>query len=61
MDKMGIIVMIRRGAYKFIYSEDDPCLLFDLHHDPQERFDLAQSPEHRPLFAAFLAEARANA
>ena len=29
-------MMIRRGAYKFIYSEDDPCLLFDVHNDPDD-------------------------
>ncbi|MDQ0671627.1 choline-sulfatase [Pseudomonas sp. W2I6] len=54
------LMMIRRGAYKFIYSEDDPCLLFDVHNDPHEREDLSQSPEHRPLFEAFLHEARAK-
>ncbi len=57
---IGPLMMIRRGAYKFIYSEDDPCLLFDLHNDPQEHRDLSQSLEHRALFAAFLAEARAK-
>ena len=54
------LMMIRRGAYKFIYSEDDPCLLFDVHNDPQEQEELSQSPPHRPLFDAFLAEARAK-
>ncbi len=38
------LMMICRGAYKFIYSEDDPCLLFDLHNDPREREELSQSP-----------------
>lgn len=52
------LMMIRRGAYKFIYSEQDPCLLFDVHNDPQEQQELSQSAEHRELFAAFLAEAR---
>jgi choline-sulfatase len=42
------LMMIRRGAYKFIYSEDDPCLLFDVHNDPQRAENLSQSAEHRP-------------
>ena len=54
------LMMIRRGAYKFIYSEDDPCLLFDVHNDPREQEELSQSPQHRALFAAFLTEARAK-
>jgi len=54
------LMMIRRGAYKFIYSEDDPCLLFDVANDPQERVDLSRSAGHRALFDAFLAEARAK-
>ena len=57
---LGPLMMIRRGAYKFIYSEDDPCLLFDLHNDPHEREELSQSPDHQPVFAAFLAEARSK-
>ncbi|MCO8162395.1 choline-sulfatase [Pseudomonas sp. 21LCFQ010] len=52
------LMMIRRGAWKFIYSEQDPCLLFDVHNDPQEQQDLSQSAAHRALFEAFLAEAR---
>ena len=54
------LMMIRRGAYKFIYSEDDPCLLFDLHNDPGEREELSQCPGHQSLFNDFLAEARAK-
>ncbi|WP_137886117.1 choline-sulfatase [Pseudomonas sp. 2FE] len=56
----GPLMMIRRGPYKFIYSEQDPCLLFDLHNDPDEREELSQSPQHQALFAAFVAEARAK-
>ncbi|MGV8327740.1 choline-sulfatase, partial [Pseudomonas aeruginosa] len=37
------LMMIRRGDYKFIYSEQDPCLLYDLRNDPQERENLAAS------------------
>ena len=54
------LMMIRRGDYKFIYSEDDPCLLFDLHNDPREREELSQSPDHQSLFNDFLAQARAK-
>ncbi|MFC5696123.1 choline-sulfatase [Pseudomonas sp. GCM10022186] len=54
------LMMIRRGPYKFIYSEEDPCLLFDLANDPQELENLAASPDHQPLLAAFLDEARAR-
>ena len=54
------LMMIRRGAYKFIYSEEDPCLLFDVRNDPGELAELSQSPEHRALFEAFLSEARAK-
>ena len=51
-------MMIRRGAYKFIYSEQDPCLLFDLVNDAQERENLMNSADHQVLADAFLAEAR---
>src|SRR5471032_3652916 len=54
------LMMIRRGAYKFIYSEDDPCLLFDIHNDPREAEELSQSAQHQALFNDFLAEARAK-
>ncbi|CAD5106741.1 choline-sulfatase [Zestomonas carbonaria] len=54
------LMMIRRGPWKFIYSEQDPCLLFDLANDPQELENLAGSADHRALLDAFLAEARAR-
>ncbi|MNR10970.1 Choline-sulfatase [compost metagenome] len=54
------LMMIRRGTYKFIYSEDDPCLLYDLVNDPQEREELSQSPAHQEVFHSFLAQARAK-
>ncbi|CDF81407.1 Choline-sulfatase [Pseudomonas knackmussii B13] len=52
------LMMIRRGDFKFVYSEQDPCLLFDLQNDPRELENLAGSASHRELFEAFLAEAR---
>jgi choline-sulfatase len=41
--------MIRRARFKFIYSTQDPCLLFDLQADPDELHNLAMAPEHRAL------------
>ncbi|MBN7117331.1 choline-sulfatase [Ectopseudomonas oleovorans] len=52
------LMMIRRGPWKFVYSEQDPLLLFDLDSDPLERQNLAESSEHRGILAGFLAEAR---
>ena len=52
------LMMIRRERWKFIYSEQDPCLLFDLHNDPHERENLGQSPAHQAVLEAFMQEAR---
>lgn len=52
------LMMIRRGPWKFIYSEQDPLLLFNLDSDPQELHNLAESSEHKGILAGFLAEAR---
>jgi choline-sulfatase len=57
---IGPLMMIRRGPWKFIYSEDDPCLLYHVADDPHERNELSQCAQHAPLFATFLAEARAK-
>ncbi|WP_462401595.1 choline-sulfatase [Pseudomonas sp. Marseille-QA0332] len=54
----GPLMMIRRGAYKFIYSEEDPWLLYDLSRDPHERQNLASSPEHQVPLQAFAEQAR---
>ena len=54
------LMMIRRGAYKFIYSEQDPCLLYDVYNDPKEQEELSHSEAHRDLFNAFLAESKAK-
>lgn len=54
------LMMIRRGTYKFIYSELDPLLLFDLSQDPQERENLAASPDHQALLSSLIDEAKAR-
>jgi len=50
------IVMIRRGAYKFIHSPVDPDQLFDLVADPDERTNLAPDSRHADTLAAFRRE-----
>lgn len=50
------LVMIRRGAWKFIHSPADPDQLFDLRADPDEVVNLARSPEHAALALGFREE-----
>lgn len=50
------IVMIRRGALKFIHSPVDPDQLYDLSADPDETRNLAGHPDHVADVAAFRAE-----
>jgi len=50
------IFMIKRGQYKFIYSRNDPALLFDLHADPLERHNLASHQEQATRVKAFADE-----
>jgi choline-sulfatase len=50
------IVMIRRGAYKFIHSPVDPDQLFDLNRDPRERDNLADDPSCAGVISDFRAE-----
>jgi choline-sulfatase len=50
------MVMIRRGAHKFIHSPVDPDQLFDLSHDPGERDNLVENPSAAALVANFRAE-----
>ncbi|MDF3866583.1 choline-sulfatase [Pseudomonas denitrificans (nom. rej.)] len=54
------LMMIRRGDFKFIYSEQDPCLLFDVAKDPRELQNLMESPAHANLVRDLLGEARAR-
>jgi choline-sulfatase len=50
------LVMIRRGAYKFIHSPVDPDQLFDVIRDPRERDNLADNPSYAEAIADFRAE-----
>ncbi len=50
------IFMIRRGVHKFIWSEPDPPLLFDLARDPDELENIAPLPERAATVAEFEAE-----
>jgi choline-sulfatase len=51
------LVMIRRGPWKFIYAQDDICLLFNLQADPDELSNLAAEPAHQATLQAFMDEA----
>jgi choline-sulfatase len=50
------LVMIRRGPWKFMYAQDDICMLFNLQADPFELNNLAADTAHHDLLQAFLAE-----
>jgi choline-sulfatase len=50
------LVMIRRGAHKFIHCPVDPDQLFDLERDPGENRNLAGEAQCAALVAAFRAE-----
>ena len=50
------LVMIRRGALKFIHSPPDPDQLYDLAADPGERENLASNPGRAETVAAFREE-----
>ncbi|WP_245829659.1 choline-sulfatase [Thalassospira alkalitolerans] len=54
------IIMIRRGAYKYIASGVDPDMLYDLKNDPDELRDLINDPAHRETRDAFRAELSEN-
>ena len=51
------MVMIRRGPWKFIYAQDDICMLFNLQSDPFELKNLANDTSHHTTVRAFWSEA----
>jgi choline-sulfatase len=50
------LVMIRRGPWKFMYSQDDICLLYHLETDPDELNNLATVPAHQAVLSGFMQE-----
>jgi len=54
------LVMIKRGAYKFVHSPVDPDQLYQLNTDPDELHNLAGDPAQAERLAAFRAEAAAR-
>ncbi len=49
-------LMIRRGQYKYIYSQPDPEQLYDLATDPHELHNLAGHSDYETIQSAFKAE-----
>jgi choline-sulfatase len=54
------IIMLRRGAHKFIHCPVDPDQLFDLELDPLERVNLAHDPKYASVVAEYRAEIAAR-
>lgn len=56
------MMMIRRGAWKYITCPADPDMLFNLADDPQELNNLANStePKAKQMYETFVAEAKAK-
>ena len=52
------VLMIRRGTYKYIYSQPDPEQLYNLADDLHELNNLANVPEHKSTLEAFRTELR---
>jgi choline-sulfatase len=50
------LVMVRRGRYKYVYSEPDPEQLYDLEVDPHELENLAGRPQYEAVRQAFQAD-----
>jgi choline-sulfatase len=50
------VFMIRRGRYKYVFSQSDPEQLYDLDADPHELNNLVNQQEHEQVRAAFYEE-----
>jgi choline-sulfatase len=50
------VLMIRRGAFKYIHCDPDPAQLYDVVSDPLETANLATDPEYAEISAAFARE-----
>lgn len=50
------LLMLRRGRYKYIYSQPDPEQLYDLAADPHELVNLAGQPGHEAVRQEFYNE-----
>ncbi len=54
------VVMIRRGAYKFVHAPGDPDQLYDLDADPDERLNRADETAMAEVVAGFHSEIAAR-
>ena len=54
------LFMVRRGPWKFIYSQDDVCMLYHLPSDPDELRNLAGTPAHADTLQSFMQEVAAR-
>ncbi|MFN8441507.1 MAG: choline-sulfatase [Caldilineaceae bacterium] len=53
-------LMIRQGRYKYIFTPDDPELLYDLAQDPQEVQNLAPDPRYGTVLEDFRRQLHAH-
>jgi len=49
-------LILRKSAYKYIYSEPDPGMLFNVEMDPGEQENLCGSLDHKEIEKEFLAD-----
>lgn len=54
------LFMVRRGPWKFIYSQDDVCMLYHLPSDTDELRNLAGTPAHADTLQSFMQEVAAR-
>jgi choline-sulfatase len=49
-------LILRKGPYKYVYSEPDPGMLFNVENDPGEQVNLCGNPEHAAVEQEMLAD-----